>query len=252
MRFLAGIVLCFSSLLVANPSPYWTDASGKPLAPLKRSLCGADDMIPMASETTDLKQMGTPIGMMTINLGGATGKCTGTMITKDLFLTAAHCHSECANLSVTFGHLANRNEETFACKSIIETGNEASENDYMLVQLEGNPGTVWGWYDVSSRKMKKNDELLMIHHPMGSPMKVSKNCSVYDADSDFVNHRCDTQPGSSGSAVFAPDYANPSQTRVIGVHTLGGCDFTPDSSNSGPAMSHLVTISPTLRSLAKP
>jgi V8-like Glu-specific endopeptidase len=92
----------------------------------------------------------------------------------------------------------------------------------------------------------------MIHHPQATPMKVSqKNCTLKVEEDNFLNHRCDTQPGSSGSAILLPNYEHPEESRVVGVHTLGGCDDEEESTNSGPSMRHLVEISPTLKSLAK-
>ena len=70
-------------------------------------------------------------------------------------------------------------------------------------------------------------------------------------ESNFLMHRCDTQPGTSGSAILLPNYDKPEETRIVGVHTLGGCDNTETSTNSGPSMRHLVEVSPTLSSLNK-
>ena len=82
-------------------------------------------------------------------------------------------------------------------------------------------------------------------------MKVSRDCYVSEQTDKFLNHRCDTQPGSSGSAIMDPDYAHPENTRIVGVHTLGGCNGAQSSYNSGPSMKHLVSISPLLKSMVK-
>ncbi len=232
--------------------PYWVDASGHPKFSDNRSLCGIDDMVPMITESEDLKKMGTPIGIYEATVDGSTGYCTGTLITKDLFLTAEHCAAKCEEIKVTFGFLEEERQEQFFCKEVVEQGDGKYENDYFLIRLEGNPGIQWGWYDVSAKPVPAGSELLMIHHPQATPMKVSqKNCTLKVEEDNFLNHRCDTQPGSSGSAILLPNYEHPEESRVVGVHTLGGCDDEEDSTNSGPSMRHLVEISPTLKSLAK-
>ena len=50
----------------------------------------------------------------------------------------------------------------------------------------------------------------MIHHPLASPMKVSqKGCEFVEEQDGLIKHRCDTQPGSSGSGILLPDYDHP-------------------------------------------
>ncbi len=236
----------------AIPRPYIVDSKGKNLYPSERSLCGPNDMVSMLNASGQLNEMGTPIGIYEATMDGSTGYCTGTLITKDLFLTAEHCAAKCEDIKVTFGYLKDKRDESFGCKELIEKGDTSYENDYFIIRLEGNPGVKWGWYEVSSKPVPPKTPLLMIHHPQATPMKVSqKNCVLTQENGNFLMHRCDTQPGSSGSAILLPNYEKPEESRVVGVHTLGGCDDEEDSANSGPSMRHLVEISPTLKALAK-
>lgn len=249
--------LCFaisvSQSVVASPHPIMFDHNGEIISSQERTVCGQNDMVPMVSQSSDFIKMGGPIGIYSVEMGGGVGKCTGTLISNDLFLTAKHCEGDCKGISVTFGYLQDgRAKETFNCKEIVEKGDAAYNNDYMIVRLEGSPGVGWGFYEPSARELSAGQELLMMHHPSGSPMKVSsKNCQLMGLKDGFVEHRCDTEPGSSGSAIFLPDFKNPEKTRIIGVHTLGGCNEQETQYNSGPAMANLVKISPILKSLAK-
>jgi V8-like Glu-specific endopeptidase len=247
-------VVLFTSIspVLASPSPWLTDGKGTPVFPASRSICGKNDMLAMKNASGGLQEMGTPVAILELDMGnGFQGHCTGTMISADLLLTAAHCKVACNKITAHFGFLNDEYQESFKCKEIVESGDSNAENDYMIVRMEGNPGVGWGWYDVSGRVMQKNQNLLFIHHPQATPMKVSKECPVYSVEDGFINHRCDTEPGSSGSAIISPDYENPENSRVVGVHTLGGCNNSETSSNSGPAMSRLVTISPVLKEMAK-
>ncbi len=226
-----------------------------PLRSQSRSICEKDDMTSILTESEQIKEMSTPIGIWQIDENGMGGMCTGTLISKDLFLTAEHCFAECKSISVTFGYWKDGRlrEETFGCKEIVEKGNGEQQNDYLIVRLEGNPGVNLGWYDVSARKMKKGDALMMIHHPGGSPMKVSlKNCATFNQSNEFLEHRCDTMPGSSGAGILVPDFNKVENTRIVAVHTLGGCKDDATSYNSGPSIRHLVEVSPLLKEMAKP
>jgi V8-like Glu-specific endopeptidase len=249
-----SISLFTASLNVfALPRPLLLDRDGRPLfQESARTVCGNNDMTAMQTESDDLKKMGTPIGIWEVDMGGGTGMCTGTLISKDLMLTAQHCEGECSGIEVTFGYLSEQRKEKFKCKEIVEKGDGSLDKDYLIIRLEGSPGVAWGWYDMSARKLDPGQALMMIHHPSGSPMKVSrKNCSLVEQKSDFISHRCDTQPGSSGAGILVPDFQHPANSRIIGVHTLGGCNQDETDFNSGPAIRHLAETSPLIRSMVK-
>lgn len=254
LKILFGLTLFFISEIshAKSPHPFIVGAKGNFFYPEERTICGSNDMVAMTESSEKLNTMGTPIGIYSGVIEGGIGYCTGTLITKDLFLTAEHCATECKDINVTFGYLGRNSRESFKCEKIIEKGDGKAENDYFIIQLEGSPGVKWGWYDVSAQPVEPNMQLLMIHHPKATPMKVSyKNCLLKNEEGDFLSHRCDTQSGSSGSAILLPNFENPEETKVIGVHTLGGCNEDDTSTNSGPSMRHLVEISPTLKSIAK-
>ncbi len=211
-----------------------------------RTVCGSNDMEKMISLNDKMQAMGRPIG----NLRGS-GSCSGVMISDELFLTAGHCKSSCSSMKVTFDYLS-REKETFDCKEIVESGSGGSNLDYMVIRLKGYPGKNWGWYSLSDEILQKEQSLLMIHHPSGSPMKVSrKNCAFKKESGGFLYHNCDTEPGSSGSAVLLPDYNNPENTRVVAVHTLGGCNSSSTSYNSGPTIANIAKKSALIRSMIK-
>jgi hypothetical protein len=105
---------------------------------------------------------------------------------------------------------------------------------------------------MSDKQFPVGEQLLMLHHPMATPMKISqKGCELRGESDGMLLHRCDTQGGSSGSAILVPDYDHPENTRIVGLHTLGGCDDTPTSVNSGPSIRHLATVSPLIKSMLR-
>lgn len=236
------VFLCAS---LASAEPLFLNDDGSPIA--SRTVCGKNDMENMIDLDEQLNSMGTPIG----NLRGGGLSCTGVMISNDVFLTARHCNVGCANTKVTFGYLS-RAKETFACKETLAIGNSNNNQDYMALRLEGSPGVNWGYYDISDKPVAAGTDLLMIHHPGGTPMKVSrKNCKFMGESNGLISHSCDTNPGSSGSAVLIPDYDKPENSRVVAVHVLGGCNSSSTNYNKGPSIRHIVTLSPLLKSMVK-
>lgn len=214
------------------------------------SICGKNDMDKMIDRDAAMQAMGNPIGIYR----SSQGSCTGTLIDKDLFITSAHCEDACADVSVTFGFMEA--EETFKCKEIVEKGpTDETKSDFMVIRLEGNPGVSHGWYKLSDQELQPKQPLLIIHHPMGTPMKVSqKDCFFVEEKDGMLRHRCDTEPGSSGSAILVPDYTHPENTRIVGIHGYGGCTTSTTSStttNSGPSVRHISSVSPFLRALVR-
>ncbi len=232
-----------------------TDQFGK-VENASRTICGTNEMRPMIDEDEDMQALGNPIGQYREKgMFGASAKCTGTLISNDLFLTARHCVSgnTCESVQIAFNFLSKRGpEEVFQCAEVVEKGGGSNNDDYAILRLEGKPGVNWGFYPPAAGQATKSQALMMIHHPAGKPMQLSlEKCKVTETKGKMLHHRCDTEPGSSGSAILtrSQDF---NAIRIMGVHTLGGCQKTgTESSNSGPLMSHLLTLSSTLTELAK-
>ncbi len=215
-----------------------------------RTVCGTNDMVAIAKQSEMLQQMARPTGLVQ----GPGFLCSGTLVGADLFLTAGHCKAECGDLSVRFNFISSDNlpgrPEVFACKEVIEKGDGNQNLDYMLLRLQGSPGVEWGWYDLSDRPLALNEQLMMIHHPNGSPLKLSlKNCLFKNETNGLLYHNCDTNPGSSGSAIVAPNFDEPALSRLVGIHTLGGCNAAETGFNAGSAIHFLSEKSEAIRNL---
>ncbi|MCB9254688.1 MAG: trypsin-like peptidase domain-containing protein [Bdellovibrionaceae bacterium] len=248
------LVCCMLALLqsaVLLAAPYYLDGERN----ADRTICGSDDNLVMVEQNEELKKMGLPVGSLRAfdRDSGRYFICTGTLVGPDLFLTARHCKEACEDLSVTFGYLSpEKREETFKCSEILEAGDFESNHDYLVMRLEGKPGVEWGWYPLSDREIVPETQLMMIHHPRGVPMRVSLEGCKFKAEEDgLLRHRCDTEPGSSGTGILLPDFENPDNTRVVGVHAFGGCTSAETSTNSGPSIHYLATQSELIRSLVK-
>ena len=217
-----------------------------------RYICGEDDMVAMKDQEELVQRMGWPVGRLTIDHGSYTSYCSGILVDKDLFLTAAHCGGRCSRMNVQFGFLYEERRLKFDCDEIVEQGDdEYPEDDYMVIRLQGKPGIEWGWVPLSDKRLEKNDQLMIIHHPSAQPMKVSlKNCLYKYQYKGMLNHVCDTENGSSGAGILSPDFDHVENTRVVGVHAIGGdCDEDDDPTNRGPAIRNLAKSSELIRSL---
>lgn len=241
-RSLAGMVAGLVPMAaLAAPAPYFPNVPAD-------TVCGLSKMVAMEDESDAVKRIGAPVGR--VRTGG--GYCSGALIGKDLFLTARHCETACEGISVTFGYYRGGKQETFTCREVVEKGDARLDHDYMILRLDGNPGVAYGWYPLSSEPLPSGQPLLLIHHPQARPMTVSREkCEVKDDNAGWLRHGCDSEPGSSGSAILVPDYEKPERTRLAGVHTLGGCTDDPDSYNSGPSIRGLATVSPLLKNMIR-
>lgn len=231
------------------PSPLFLDPEGR-LVGAERTVCGDDELLPMAEQSEATQRLGKPIGFVKITMSNGWGACSGTLVGKDLFLTAQHCEGACSDMAVTFGFLESR-QETFRCKEIVEKGDGSIAKDYLVLRLEGSPGVAWGWYPLSDEPLEVERPLLMIHHPEARPMQLSQEaeCRITGFEYDMMQHRCDTMSGSSGSGILTRE-TDPEKVRVVGIHTLGGCDSS-NGANSGVAVATLAPKSALIRSLVK-
>ncbi len=165
--------------------------------------------------------------------------CSGTLIAKNLVLTAGHCiksESDCQKSKIVFGfgitekdvypYRANRNE-VYRCSHIVTRQESEDGRDYEVIELDR---------DVIDHKPIKiasaenaNPALasgvVMIGHPYGLPTKVDDGGSVLKNEHPhYFVATTDSYSGSSGSAVF-----NSKTGEIIGVLTSGEINEFMDS-----------------------
>ena len=220
----------------------------------KNALCGKDDMQQVNSYDGKLgqtqefvKKFQSSVAAMEEKGEDSSSKyCSGTMISEDLYLTANHCIDGSVGQYLAFNYEKEKNstkllkQEHFKITKIVEAGTGL---DFAVLQIEGKPGTKYGFKKVKNELPAKDALLTIIQHPSGNPKTVE------------VGHRggfnapymgygdLDTEPGSSGSGVIDKD------GNVVGVHTNGGCNAT-SGENKGVAMSEIFKVSKVLPALA--
>jgi V8-like Glu-specific endopeptidase len=76
--------------------------------------------------------------------------------------------------------------------------------DFALLELQGDPGTRWGFLDLpDSFSLKEGQDVFIVQHPNGGPKQVALSGNiVVKIEDPRIRYTTDTVKGSSGSPVF--------------------------------------------------
>ena len=161
------------------------------------------------------------------------GFCTGFLVAKDVIATAAHCldYNRCSELVFSFDYsYANQTSgkiekisknRHYRCQEVLI---KDSRVDFALIQLDRD---VIGRtpLKLSLRSTKVGEDLFMIGHPKGLPLKVAGGAYVRSniEDQTFFMANTDSYRGNSGSPVF-----NAQTNEVEGILVNGETDYVLD------------------------
>ncbi len=179
----------------------------------------------------------------------ASQPCSGTLISRDLFLTAGHCTDSISvgSSMVDFNYEklpgSSDTAETTRARilGVVEDGRSERNLDYAIFQLENNPGDTFGSAVIEEFRPAEDHLLTIIQHPQGEPKQVEVGHAHSYTEDSMIYYDLDTERGSSGSGIL--DDAG----RLIGVHTGGGC--VPNDPNQGVRMDRIIAVSATVRGL---
>ncbi|MEK6628567.1 MAG: serine protease [Bdellovibrionota bacterium] len=179
----------------------------------------------------------------------ATSKyCSGTMISEDLFLTAAHCVSyDILNEYVVFNYqkingVVDLNmQEHFTVNEIVEQG--INKLDYAILRINGKPGLKYGFTKININEVPEGTTLTIVQHPMGNPKMVDIGRRQGIRGDNYMTYGdLDTQGGSSGSGVLDQNGL------IVAVHTHGGCTSS-GGENGGTLMTKIALASKVVQEL---
>lgn len=160
--------------------------------------------------------------------------CSGSLIGKDLVLTAGHCiknESDCKDsvFVFDFGYYGSENDniskveksKVFKCAEIVHTQVLANGSDFALIKLDREVTDRSPLPLRTNGTIADNEDLLVIGHPVGLPVKIAGNAKVRsNIEQPYFVANLDTYGGNSGSAVF-----NPNTGEIEGVLVRGEVDF---------------------------
>jgi V8-like Glu-specific endopeptidase len=205
--------------------------------------------------------------------------CTGTLIEKNIFITAGHCFAREVGISfqmpekngvvISNGEIAKLMKVNFNYQidvntrqirtdtidypidTLIEWRNDSLDYAIIILGKDKNgkyPGEVFGFVEVAKTDPKQDETVAIIQHPGGQPKMIEAGTIRLN----LTNRRSieyddiDTKNKSSGSALISSI-----SKRIVGIHVEGGCDNSWDGSNHATPISFIMRHSKLIKSLAK-
>lgn len=166
------------------------------------------------------------------------GDCTGFLIDKDIIVTAGHCiqsKQDCKNSYWLFDHkMKNKDsnlttgptDNLFRCKKIKykqmtynSSSSKGADIDFAIIQLDRI--TKREPLKLALDKAMESDEIFVMGHPKGLPLKIAANSKVQSLSHNTFYANLDTYSGNSGSPVF-----NQKTLEVVGILSAGKMDFS--------------------------
>ncbi|MDJ0627439.1 MAG: trypsin-like peptidase domain-containing protein [Rhodobacter sp.] len=170
------------------------------------------------------RQFSAPVGRLEIRLGNAVATCTAFLISETSALTNNHCIPGDAGpireAVLTMGYYSYGSSEGVKVYPVTVGPIKTSGNlDFSLVSVSGSPGEEWGFLKFAQTEPKKDDPLMIIHHPAGQVKHITRfDCFAgprSETDDAELLHTCDTVRGSSGSPVLNQD------GEIVALHFAG-------------------------------
>ncbi len=156
--------------------------------------------------------------------------CTGFLIADDVLVTAGHCIEnvyQCRNFSWVFGFKHNtdkiKKSDVYRCKEILSQNLDSSRfvtRDYAIIRLDRSVTDREPLPIRTSGRVGLNEELAIIGHPSGLPLKTADSATVKSSRINFFYSDLDAFQGNSGSPVI-----NRASGLVEGILVEGGEDY---------------------------
>ena len=167
------------------------------------------------------------------------GRCSGFLVGPKTLVTAGHCvedMNDCSANKWVFGFHPGVSQlsqsQIYSCKNIISQQLDSSTNaDFAVIELDREVESSTPLTFRTEGKADVGDQITVMGHPSGLPMKVAAGASIRSNSDDwFFVGNLDTFGGNSGSPVF-----NSSTGIVEGILVRGETDYTWSSDSNGKA-----------------
>lgn len=197
-------------------------------------IIGEDDLVAVSATSDNIplrfRSLVDAFGHMSMG-------CTATHIGNGYVLTAGHCFyagdemmvdADCSDTTIEWGLRENKTPYLVSkCENII-AAQRNDESDFAIIKVSPVPPVAIA--PDLKRKAILGDSLTIFSHPEELPLRWSRICGVEriqhsDIPGDYIQHKCDTNPGSSGATII-----DAISLKVIGIHD-GGVMGDDSSSN---------------------
>ena len=225
MKFLLTAVLLVSGL---------NAFAGKPNV---EKIIGANDLIAVDAKGNNVPGKYRPLSNAfgLISMG-----CTATHIGDGIVLTAGHCFwanedlvrdQDCSDTTVTWGvREGNDSNHTVSkCEKVLFMQRDEIGSDFAIMKVSPVPEAAIGVE--LERKAAVDDQITIFSHPEEMPLRWSQNCVVENPTDtalppQALQHKCDTNPGSSGATIL-----DTKTLKVIAIHDGGRLTGRTDGMN---------------------
>jgi V8-like Glu-specific endopeptidase len=235
-----AFVLLFSTVLFSKNSP--------------TKIIGDNDLLIVNSDVSNIpmryKNIANAVAAVQFTESDADGKaidtfygCTGTHMGNGYVITAGHCvganttltaQKDCSTItknvmnsssySVTEFHFGYREGVAPFMKSkcleiVAALKDDDTGYDFAILKVSPYPNEFV--LPDTTRRSIIGDTVTIFSHPNGEVLQWSKTCGVErvqnpEIPGSFIQHQCDTKPGSSGAAII-----NALSLKIVGVHDGG-------------------------------
>jgi protease YdgD len=233
------------------------DQSDQPAG--ERVIIGEDDRLPVLSRAFPWSAIGR-INMVSDD-GRPSYSCTGTLISRDVVLTNSHClidretnkpfRRPLAFKPSMIQGVALDEAKVISYDYGWKSGATDPQNDWAILKLDQPLGDTYGYMgwrslDFSNPQVRAAAvEKVMVagysgdfptDRQLGWPGEtagVDIRCSIVNTEPGLLFHDCDTNPGASGSAIFAQ--FDDGRFYIIGLHAGSNrrSERLPDGSRTG-------------------
>lgn len=151
--------------------------------------------------------------------------CSGVPLSATTVLTAGHClrsESDCELISILPNFEKDREDAktAIACKKVLLRKNDVEAGlDYAVLELEES---IPHFVEVKNiKKVKEQDELIVVGHPLGSFKKSATGAVRKIRENGLIEASLDVFEGNSGSPVFKKETGE-----LLGILSSGAKDFS--------------------------
>jgi Trypsin-like peptidase domain len=221
---------------------------------------GAFEPIGLLRADDEIRKVARSIGRVDVVLREDGGReflatCTGTLLPHGLVLTNHHCipvsgPRKPVRASILMNYLEQDGRDSRRFDLSVTPTDSNEKLDFSIVSVQGDT-TGFEGINLSDAPVQPGQSLVVIHHPQGRPMVMTRfRCQAYadQPDQNALRHRCDTLPGSSGAMILTS-----SGLKGVALHFAGGLQPGDERSfNLSTRITALVEASPAIRASLAP